>query len=306
MNVVRTVSVTAPPVAAPRLHTPVRIVLYAGAIALWGSMALNGLSYYRLGLADRMRSAEHAALKPSGSLGLLYAYVGTALVLLLLLYSVRKRVPALHGLGKLNRWLNVHIFFGIAGPAMITLHAGFRATGAIAVGYWAMMGVMLSGFVGFFLLRQVRGALSETDDDALVLDAEILALDCELAERYGFGPEDLDRLYDRASLERSDRMGLLSTLVYLLGQSVRDGADAIGVWPRRIAARRLSRRESRRLRSLLRQRSSVARRRAFLRQTSALFHYWHAVHKPFTIVLFLMMGVHIGVAIWLGYALPTP
>jgi hypothetical protein len=36
-----------------------------------------------------------------------------------------------------------------------------------------------------------------------------------------------------------------------------------------------------------------------------MFHYWHAIHKPFTIVLFLMMGVHIGIAIWLGYALPT-
>jgi cytochrome b561 len=46
----------------------------------------------------------------------------------------------------------------------------------------------------------------------------------------------------------------------------------------------------------------VERRLAFLRQTEALFGYWHAIHKPFAIVLYLMVGVHIGVAIWLGYA----
>ena len=306
MSVARSVTVAGPPVTAPRIRAPFRVLIYGAAIALWGSLAFHGSSYYRLGLAERMRTAEHAALKPSGTLGLLYAYVGTALVLLLLLYSVRKRVGALHGLGKLNHWLNVHIFFGIAGPAMITLHAGFRATGAIAVGYWAMIGVMLSGFVGFYLLRHVRGALSEADDDAIGIDAELLALDCELAERYGFEPADLERLGDRGEVERGERMGVLAALFYLLSRSLRDVVAAAGIGSRNAIERRLDARESRRLRSLLRRRASASRRRAFLRQTTRLFHYWHAVHKPFTIVLFLMMGIHIGVAVWLGYAFPTP
>jgi hypothetical protein len=306
MSVARTVTAPAPRVAAPRIRAPIRALVYAAAITLWGSLAFYGSSYYRLDLADRMRAAEHAALKPSGSIGLLYAYVGTTLVLLLLLYSVRKRVRALQGLGKLNRWLNVHIFFGIAGPAMITLHAGFRATGAIAVGYWAMIGVMLSGFVGFYLLRHVRGALSEADDDAFGIDAELLALDCELAERYRFEPEDLERLGDRREIDRGARMGAVPALFYLLWRSLRDLAAVVGIEPRSPVERRLDARERRRLRTLLRKRASAGRRRAFLRQTTQLFHYWHAVHKPFTIVLFLMMGVHIGVAIWLGYAIPTP
>lgn len=285
--------------APPRAR--LRAFIYTVSFVGWSCLFYYGFPYYRLGLAERLHAPAHAALKPSGTMGLLYGYVGTALLLLLLLYSVRKRVPWLRGLGRLGRWLNAHIFCGIAGPAMITLHSGFRITGAIAVGYWAMMFVMLSGFVGYYLLRQVGGALSANDQDAQALTRELDELDRELTERHGFQTADLQALRRRAGSDRADRMGLLTSLFYLLGQDLirlflgfgEDGVE-----------RRLGRQDARRVRALTRRHVLLERRRAFLRQTSALFHYWHAIHKPFTVVLFLMMGLHIGVAVWLGYALP--
>jgi hypothetical protein len=56
------------------------------------------------------------------------------------------------------------------------------------------------------------------------------------------------------------------------------------------------------LRALVRQRVLVERRRGFLHQTETLFGYWHTIHKPFAIVLYVLMVVHIGIAVWLGYA----
>ena len=32
-----------------------------------------------------------------------------------------------------------------------------------------------------------------------------------------------------------------------------------------------------------------------------IFHYWHVIHKPFAILMLVIMAVHIGVAIALGY-----
>jgi hypothetical protein len=284
----------------------VRYTLYAVFFACWAGLFAYGFHYYRLGLAERLRSPGHAQLRPSGELGLLYAYIGTAVLLLLLLYSVRKRVRALHGLGKLGRWLNVHIFFGIAGPMMITLHAGFHVTGAIAVGYWAMIGVMLSGFVGYYLLRKVGGALSQTEDAAQILTEELEALDRELTERFAFTPTDLESLRFRAGVDRAEGMGALASLFYLLGRDFLAILDTLGLLPAPRAEARLRPFDRRLLRALTRRHLAIERKRAFLRQTSSLFHYWHTIHKPFTIVLFLMMGVHIGVAIWLGYALPRP
>ncbi len=295
--------------AAGRRRKPrswVRIATYFVASIAWLCLFYYGFPYYRLGLAERLHSPAHAALRPSGVAGLLYGYLGTAFVLFLLLYSIRKRVPWLHRLGSLTRWLNVHIFCGIAGPAMITLHSGLRVTGAIAIGYWAMIGVMLSGFVGYYLLRQVGGALSEAEEDAGTLTLELEELDRELTERHGFSASDLQTLRRRAGAERAEDMGLLNSLWYLLGQDMLRFIDALGFARPSGVAARLGRAQARRVRSLTRQRLLLERRRAFLHQTSALFHYWHAIHKPFTIVLFLMMGVHIGIAIWLGYALPQP
>ncbi len=288
---------------SPRPRARLRMVIYCVSFVGWVSLFYYGFPYYRLGLAERLHAPAHAALRPSGAMGLLYGYIGTAFILLLLLYSVRKRVPWLRGLGSLGRWLNAHIFCGIAGPAMITLHSGFRITGAIAIGYWAMICVMLSGFVGYYLLRQVGGALSAADEDTHALTLELEELDRELTERHGFQDSDLQALRRRAGTDRAGSMGLLGSLFYLIGQDILRVVDALGLG-RSAGAGGLRRRDARRVRSLTRRHILLERRRAFLRQTSALFHYWHAIHKPFTIVLFLMMGIHIGIAIWLGYALP--
>ncbi len=303
----------APPlVAHPRVQgsarpsAKMRYTLYAIFFAIWTALLAYGFDYYRLSFADRLRSSSHAQLKPSGELGLLYGYAGAGILLLLLLYSVRKRVRALHRLGRLGRWLNVHIFFGIAGPAMITLHAGFKATGAIAIGYWAMIGVMLSGFVGYYLLRQVGGALSETENASELLTAELELLDRQLTERFGFTPTDLAALRVRSGIGGAERMGILTSLFYLLAQDFLGLLDGMGIRRPHRAAARLGTMDRRRLQKLTRKHLVLERRRAFLRQTSALFHYWHAIHKPFTFVLFIMMGIHIGVAVWLGYALPRP
>lgn len=305
-------AVTAAIPARPRVRVAarpparLRYTIYAIFAGVWSVLFWYGFGYYKLGLADRLRSPLHGPLRPSGEIGLLYGYIGTAILVLLLLYSIRKRVRALRGLGKLGRWLNVHIFFGIAGPLMITLHAGFHVTGAIAIGYWAMMSVMLSGFIGYYLLRQVGGALSETEDSARVLTEELEALDHELAERFRFTPEDLQALRFRSGTERASQMNAVASLFYLLGHDFLGILDSLGLMPRTEAEKRLGPFDRRLLRALTRRHLAVERRRAFLRQTSALFHYWHTIHKPFTFVLFLMMGIHIGVAVWLGYALPRP
>lgn len=285
----------------PHPGAPLRRVVHALLALVWLGLVAAGWPYYRLAPEARIQHPWHAALKPSGSIGLAYGYVGTAFLLLLLLYSVRKRWRPLARLGALRRWLSVHIACGILGPAFITLHSGFKVHGAIAIGYWAMMCVMLSGFVGFYIYSQIPRALAGHAGVSEALGVEIEFIDQQLAQRFGLGPEDLEALRRASGADRAAQLGPLGSLGFLVAQ---DLAFALGL--RRVrhgtGLRRRGRRRMRRMRALVRQRVVVERRRAFLRQTEALFAYWHAIHKPFATVLYLMMALHIGIAIWLGYA----
>jgi len=266
----------------------------------WIALAAIGAPYYQLDTAERLRHPWHALLKPAGEVGLAYGYLGTFFLLFLLLYVARKRVPALAGLGKLRKWLDVHILCGLMGPAFITLHTGFHIHGLIAIGYWAMMAVMASGFVGYYLYSQLPRALSAHANQSELLEAEIGGIDRELGDRFGLGETDLLRLRRVSGADRAARMGTLASLFFLLSQ---DLGMTLGL--RRLkhsGVRKYGRAETFRLRELVRERVLVERRRAFLRQTEALFGYWHTIHKPFAIILYVLMVVHIGVAVWLGYA----
>jgi hypothetical protein len=285
-----------------RSNQTVPLILLVVLGGAWLALVALGWPYYRLPIAERLHHPWHAMLKPNGTIGLLYGYAGSFLIVLLLAYSARKRWRPLRRLGVLNKWLRVHITCGLLGPAFVTLHSGFKFHGAIAIGYWAMIGVMLSGFVGYYLYRQIPHALAGHANESELLRAEIDALDRELAERFGLGPVEIETLRRAAGTARADRLGPIASLGFLVAQ---DFGFALGLRRlRHTGLRRFGRAETARLRALSRRRVIVERRYAFLRQTEALFGYWHAIHKPFAIVGYSMMGLHIGIAIWLGYAWP--
>lgn len=262
----------------------------------------HGWPYYRLEMIERVHSPLHEQLKPSGTIGLLYGYLGAACLFLLLTYAIHKRVRFLQRLWRVGRTLDFHILCGFAGPAFITLHAGFRFGGAIAVGYWAMVCVMVSGCVGFYLYRNIAHALSHNVGEQRELQGEIDTLDRELVEYFHVTPAHLDALRRVAGVDRAERMGVFTSLLFLVAQDLTLGARLAWVNRRYPEARGLGRLEGRRLHRLLRQRVVLARRVAFLQQARALFGYWHAFHKPFAIVLYVTIALHIGVAVWLGYA----
>ncbi|MBE0558354.1 MAG: hypothetical protein IH628_14080 [Proteobacteria bacterium] len=55
------------------------------------------------------------------------------------------------------------------------------------------------------------------------------------------------------------------------------------------------------IRMLANQRAVLIRRIAFLEQLRLVFHYWHVIHLPFSIVMFAILFLHVGVAIAFGY-----
>jgi len=53
--------------------------------------------------------------------------------------------------------------------------------------------------------------------------------------------------------------------------------------------------------AVARQKVLVQRRILLWQRLQQLFHYWHVFHKPFAIVMYLFMAVHVTVAVVTGY-----
>ena len=92
------------------------------------------------------RSGKYTA---GDDVGYYIGLVGGVLMLLLLLYPLRKHVAALRNWGKVKYWFAVHMVLGISGPVLVLAHSTFhmRSTNA-AVALICMLVVAGSGIIG--------------------------------------------------------------------------------------------------------------------------------------------------------------
>lgn len=130
-------------------------VLYAASLAVVSRLALDGAPYYTTPLAERPRHELYWTLKPGGSRGQLYGEAGAAMMVLMLGYSLRKRWRWLRRWGPLRVWLDLHIYLGVMGPLLVILHTSFKVQGLVAISFWSMIAVALSGVLGRYLYLKI-------------------------------------------------------------------------------------------------------------------------------------------------------
>ena len=112
-------------------------------------MAWKGHAYYLLPAAERPLSGLHAALRPSGTLGLTYGVVGFSLILLSLTYLIRSTQVRREWLGSLRSWMSMHVFTGIIGALFIMLHSAFLFRSPMAsLAAVSLLIVVVSGIAG--------------------------------------------------------------------------------------------------------------------------------------------------------------
>jgi hypothetical protein len=271
------------------------LLLYIGALAAALAFLWSGHAFYATPLTERAHHEGYWRFKPGGSIGQPLGVVGSAMMLLLLLYSVRKRVRVFRHLGALSRWLDIHIFLGSIGPLFVVLHSSFKVQGLVALSFWSMIAVALSGVLGRYLYLQIPRTRA---GDELTL-AEILEEDRVLSARLmAFGLDArLQRRLDELTSPPAQR-GLLRALVGVLGAELALGRNlrAFGRECRGIPPAAYSE-----LLRLAKEKAVVRRRIVFWDALHRLFHHWHVIHKPFAVVMYLFMAVHVAVASMTGY-----
>jgi hypothetical protein len=205
-------------------------------------------------------------------------------------------VGALRGLGPLGRWLDVHIFLGILGPLLVVLHSTFKVQGLVALSFWSMVIVASSGVLGRYLYLQIPRTRAGEERALVELEAEDRELSGQLRTRF--------RL-DEAQIAGLDALVAVPTRVGLLGGFARLVTDDLrlrsGLRTFARSCRSVPAPVFADFERVVRQKAQVRRRILLWDRVHELFHYWHVLHKPFAVVMYLFMIVHVAVAVVTGY-----
>lgn len=275
--------------------------LYVVSFAFIIYFIISGFSFYITGYQARPQLEAYRTLRPAGDFGHGVGIIGSAMMLFMLLYSLRKRTRFFGKLGKLSHWLDVHIYFGIIGPLLVILHSSFKVQGLVAVSFWAMLAVALSGVFGRYLYLQIP---RDVDDDNLSLkeiEDSKGVLDKQLKDGFNIQADVITAVGDALAIRLTHETGILRSFIIIMFDDLIQPFKAGRLKKNLVRAYNIDHATVDRLYGTLRRKHLLERKILLFDQIQQLFHYWHVFHKPFAIIMYLIMLVHIGIAVWLGY-----
>ncbi len=244
-------------------------------------------------------------LTPESGLGYWLGIAGGGLMILLLLYPLRKRIRMPRALGSVAFWFRAHMVLGIVGPLLIILHSNFRL-GSINsnMALAAMLVVAVSGVVGRYLYgkihiglygrkAEVREILADADvmkqivgNDLAAAQRAVVALNA-FAQRGIAGPKGifsglllLPAISLQAMVLRARLMREARAIVANEGGRLR--------WSHRVRRQRLA---------LVADHISLyiraVKKAAALAFYERLFALWHIFHLPLFVLLVIAATVHV-------------
>ncbi len=103
---------------------------------------------------------ETREISAGDGVGYWLGIIGGTLMLALLLYSVRKRIPLLRNLGATRHWFRMHMTLGIVGPVIILYHSNFQVGSVNSqVALYCTLLVAASGVVGRYVYAKIHNGL---------------------------------------------------------------------------------------------------------------------------------------------------
>lgn len=258
-----------------------------------------GYSYYRVSLEERYFHPANEALKPSGILGHGFGIIGSLLMILgVSLYMLRKRFRVFHRIGILKHWLEFHIFLCTLGPILVLFHTSFKFGGIVAISFWSMVAVFLSGVIGRFIYLQIPRTIEGRE---LSL-SEVQELKGELSQNL-IESLQIDasgkKIIEESISAKAQVLGggLLSGYIRKMGED----RKSLGIVRNVLKKNNVPKEQQKQVIDLVKSELSLNRRIERLSTMQNLFKYWHVAHLPFALVMLIIMIIHVGVTIVFGY-----
>ncbi len=237
--------------------------------------------------------------------GYWFGIVGGSLMLLLLLYPMRKRLHFMSRWLTVKFWFRLHMVFGVLGPVLIMMHSSYHLgslNGRIAL--FSMLIVAISGLFGRYFYTRIHYGLYGRKATFASLRADSDVLTRKLGPLFELQPKTKQLLIDYEQSVLQAPRGMIASAVHwvsmrfaaarlyhsvvrslnkkLLAAAHRKGWDRAKV-----------RRKQMRLRTMLIEHRKLLRQILEFHFYERMFAIWHLLHMPLFIMMVVTGFVHV-------------
>jgi hypothetical protein len=275
-------------IKAPRLRWPIVWTVVVAGVLAWG-----------------MHAHLERYITPQRGFGYALGIIGGSMMILLLIYSARKRLPWLRWLGGIPAWFEFHMVLGIVGPILVLFHANFSLGAANSnVALICMLLVAGSGVIGRYIYTRLHARLDgqevtleqlksagdrlRAQTTSITFLSGLLDVIDRTEKRFIESPKAVVARFPHL-LTGAPRVALARWIVHreinrALNQAVRRESALIAQHAHRIAAV---------TRSYADRRLEAGRRMAEYKAYARLFSLWHVLHIPLFFMLLIAGIVHV-------------
>lgn len=259
----------------------------------------NGISYYSSGIEERVYHPDHSLLRPSGLIGHGIGIAGTMFIIIgVSSYMARKRYRFLSRIGILKHWLEFHIFLCTLGPILVLFHTSYKFGGLVAVSFWSMVAVFLSGIIGRFIYLQIPHTIEGRElslNEVREMKTDVAVV---LRNSYKLDEDTYNLLVD--SIKKKVGLYRKNAIVRYIGNYFRDKKTLNNV-KRLLRYSELTGTEKKMILGLIKDDINLNQKIERLDTMQNMFKYWHVIHSPFALVMLVIMLIHVSVTIVFGY-----
>lgn len=218
--------------------------------------------------------------------------IGGSMMLLLLLYPLRKHLRVMHRLGPVKIWFRTHMLFGVLGPVCILFHSGFQLGSLNSnVALFCMLVVASSGLVGRYFYTKIHHGLygRKATLDELIRHSALLqgSLQAALAAY----PAAAQRIAAFEQQTRQHPAGFGASLFRLISLGTRTWLLYLSLW--RHVPHTLPSAERRVVLRHVGARLESMRKITEFHFYERLFSIWHLLHFPLFLMLIISGIVHV-------------
>ncbi len=269
------------------------------------SSAFYGYSLTTLAVGIGWLLRDYGLINPEEGLGYWLGIAGGSMMLMLLLYPLRKRIKLLRFLGSTQKWFRAHMILGMLGPLLVLYHSNFQLGSFNSrVALYCMLLVAGSGIIGRHIYAHIHRGLYGRKSNLTELQADLAK---SLENSHGLATL-LPALTAKLETLATEVQGCAVTGTMDTGTSLKWTFKQYSVWyslwvtaRRELKARatesKTVARDYRRLRK-----ASSAYVRRFVRLTGRvaqftlyekMFSLWHVLHMPFFFMMVISALLHV-------------
>ncbi|MEE4286892.1 MAG: hypothetical protein V2I31_12120 [Mariniphaga sp.] len=262
-------------------------------------LAFYGADYYTTKLEERHFHAQNELLKPTGLIGHGIGILGSAFMVIgVFSYMARKRIRRFARIGILKHWLEFHIFLCTLGPVLVLYHTSFKFGGIVAVSFWSMVAVVISGIIGRFIYLQIPRTIEGREMSLNDLNSMELDLFTNLKYQFNLDSDILTRMNNRTKMAAPSKEK--NYLIRIVKRFIFE-KKMIFQFRRELVSQNLKGKNLRKAVRIFKSKLVLNRRIAWLSAMQNFLRYWHVAHLPFALIMLVIMVVHIAVALMFGY-----